>query len=367
MPRHLIDLDTVSMDELNEILTMASMIKKKPEYFTDSCHGKVLATLFYEPSTRTQMSFQTAMLRLGGRTIGFDNPGNTSVSKGESLKDTIRVVSNYADIIAMRHPLEGAAKAASMFSRSPVINAGDGGHLHPTQTLTDLFTLKQTKGGLNNLTIGLCGDLKNGRTVHSLIKTMCRFSGNSFVLISTPELTVPPYIRTVMDEAGCQYTFCDNLAEAISMIDVLYMTRIQQERFESREAYEAQKGVFVLDTEKLKKAKYGLKILHPLPRVDEIAIEVDDDPRAVYFDQTEYGMYARMALILHMLDGTTRKLDPRPEENTDLRCPNPRCVTTAETYLPRLVIPGREGHCCEYCDHEMANAQRKVLQRPEKI
>ena len=367
MPRHLIDLDTIALEELREILFMACMIMKKPEYYTDSCHGKVMATLFYEPSTRTQMSFQTAMLRLGGRTIGFDNPVNSSVSKGESLKDTIRVVSNYADIIALRHPREGAARAASMFSRSPVINAGDGGHLHPTQTLTDVFTLMQTKGGLDNLTIGLCGDLKNGRTVHSLIKTMCRFSGNSFVLISTPELGVPDYIRTIMEEAGCRFTVCDNLADAIGLVDVLYMTRIQRERFESEEAYEAQKGVFVLDMEKLKRAKYGLKILHPLPRVDEIAVEVDDDPRAVYFDQTEYGMYARMALILHMLDAPSRTLDPRPESNTDLSCPNPRCVTVTEPYLPKLVIPGRQGHCCEYCEHEMSHAQRNVIVKPEKI
>ena len=348
--RHLIDLDTLALDELQDILSMASAIMKKPEYFTDSCHGKVMATLFYEPSTRTQMSFQTAMLRLGGRTIGFDNPVNSSVAKGESLKDTIRVVSNYADIIAIRHPLEGAARAAAMFSRSPVINAGDGGHLHPTQTLTDVFTLQKTKGTLENLVIGLCGDLKNGRTVHSLIKTMCRFKGNSFVLISTPELTVPPYIRQVMEQMGCRYSFCESLEEAIGEIDVLYMTRIQRERFASEEEYDRQKGVFVLDEKKLMRAKYGLKILHPLPRVDEIAVEVDDDPRAAYFDQTEYGMYARMSLILHMLDGATRELDPRPDPNTDKACPNERCVTAAEPYLPKLFLKSDDGERCEYCE-----------------
>lgn len=348
----LIDLDQYSIPELMEILQIARIIKRKPEYYQDSCHGRVMATLFYEPSTRTQMSFQTAMLRLGGKIIGFDNPNNSSVSKGESLKDTIRVVSNYADIIALRHPLEGSARAASMFASCPLINAGDGGHLHPTQTLTDLFTLSETKGTLEHLTVGLCGDLLNGRTVHSLIKTLCRFRGNRFVLISTEELTVPRYIKEIMDQASCAYTQCGSLTEAIGDIDVLYMTRIQRERFANQEEYERQKGVFILDAEKLKRAKYGLKILHPLPRVDEIAVEVDDDPRAVYFDQTEYGMYARMALILTMLDGSEKRFDARPESNTTRPCTNPRCITQTEAYLPRLAHKDRRYSVCEYCEHE---------------
>ena len=222
------------------------------------------------------MSFQTAMLRLGGKTIGFDNPMNSSVAKGESLKDTITIVSGYADIIAMRNPVEGAAKAASLYSSVPVINAGDGGHLHPTQTLTDIVTLHNEKGRLNHLKIGLCGDLKNGRTVHSLIKTMSHFEGNSFVLISTPELSVPDYIKEIMINSGCEFTESQNLKESISDLDVLYMTRIQQERFSSKEEYEAQKGVYVLDAEKMALAKEDMIVLHPLPRVDEIPFDLDE-------------------------------------------------------------------------------------------
>lgn len=349
--RHLIDLDSLSVEEIGKILDLAKIIMDKPAYFADSCHGKLMATLFYEPSTRTQMSFQSAMLKLGGKLIGFSDPDNSSVSKGESLKDTISVVSNYADIIVTRHPLEGTAKAAGMFSKVPVINAGDGGHMHPTQTLTDLFTLLSTSGRLDNLVVGLCGDLKNGRTVHSLIKTLCRYSGNKFVLISTPELALPDYIKEIMKKSGCEYIEKPTLDDAIGDIDVLYMTRIQQERFESPEAYNKQKGVFVLDSEKLKKAKYGLRILHPLPRVDEIDYEVDDDPRAVYFAQTEYGMYARMALILHMLDGSKKMLDPRPESNSDKVCGNPKCITHSEAYLPKLFTKTDKGFICEYCEH----------------
>ncbi len=344
--RHLIDLGDVETEELMEILTMARAIMKNPGYYSDSCHAKVMGTLFYEPSTRTRMSFEAAMLRLGGSVIGFNDPQNSSVSKGESLKDTITMVGNYADIIAMRHYEEGAAKAAAMFSRVPIINAGDGGHLHPTQTLTDVFTLMETKGTLEGLTIGMCGDLKYGRTVHSLIKTMSRFKGSRFVLISTPELTVPDYIKTVMEEHGCEYIQSDSLEKEIGGLDVLYMTRIQQERFASVEEYNRQKGVFILDGEKLKKAKYGIRILHPLPRVDEISYEVDDDPRAVYFKQSEYGLYARMALILHILEGREKKLDPRPESNSTQVCRNEKCITQTEQYLPKLFSEGK----CEYCE-----------------
>lgn len=349
--RHLIDLDSLSLEEIGKILSLAKTIMDNPEYFTDSCHGRLMATLFYEPSTRTQMSFQSAMLKLGGKLIGFSDPDNSSVAKGESLKDTISVVSNYADLIVTRHPLEGTAKAAAMFSRVPVINAGDGGHLHPTQTLTDLFTLLSSSGRLDHLTVGLCGDLKNGRTVHSLIKTLCRYSGNKFVLISTPELSLPDYVKDIMKEHDCEYIQKNSLDEAISDIDVLYMTRIQAERFESIEEYNKQKGIFVLDSKKLKKAKYGLKILHPLPRVDEIDYDVDDDPRAVYFAQTEYGMYARMALILHMLDGSKKQLDPRPDPNSDKVCSNPKCITHSETYLPKLFTKTDKCYICEYCEH----------------
>ena len=353
--KHLIDLEYMTNEELQQTIRLAGVIKDKPDIYKHACDGKIMATLFYEPSTRTQMSFQTAMLRLGGRTIGFDDPMNSSVAKGENIKDTITVISSYADIIAMRHPVEGSAKAASHYSSVPLINCGDGGHYHPTQTLTDVVTLSYEKGRLNNLKIGLCGDLLNGRTVHSLIKTMCRFEGNSFVLISTKELSVPQYIKDVMDKSNCKYTEVNNLKDAIGDIDVLYMTRIQRERFASEEEYEKQKGIFVLDKEKLSLAKKDMIILHPLPRVDEIAIEVDDDPRACYFKQAEYGMYGRMALILLLL----REEDAFSFETVDpdfdkcLKCNNEKCIKNVpmESYLPDLTYE-KDGHTyCDYCDH----------------
>lgn len=349
--KHLIDLESLSTEELMEIIELANMIMDKPRDYADSCRGKILATLFYEPSTRTQMSFKTAMLRLGGSLIGFDNPQNSSVSKGESLKDTITVVGGYADIIAIRHQLEGTARAASLYSAAPIINAGDGGHLHPTQTLTDVVTLYNEKGTLDNMCIGLCGDLKNGRTVHSLIKTMSHFKGNRFVLISTPELSVPQYIKDIMNSSGCRHVEVPSLAEALPMLDVLYMTRIQRERFKSPEEYEKQKGVFVLDSEKMKLARKDMKILHPLPRVDEIAEEVDYDDRAKYFIQTVYGMYARMALILKMLENADRKPMPRRIDTHAVRCCNPNCITSVESYLPKIFRPlGGDMLQCKYCE-----------------
>ena len=347
--RHLIDLSDLTVSEWEEILSLAGDIRERTDDYYGCCRGKILATLFYEPSTRTQMSFQTAMLRLGGRIIGFDNPGNSSVAKGETIKDTVRVVSGYADIIAMRHPTAGAALAASLYSRVPIINAGDGGHLHPTQTLTDLVTLRQEKGTLSHLCIGLCGDLKNGRTVHSLIKAMSRFPGNSFVLISTPHLGIPQYIKDYLSAAGCRWQEIDNLAQAIPLLDVLYMTRIQRERFDSPEEYERQKGVYVLDKFKMKRAKKDLIVLHPLPRVDEITQEVDDDPRAKYFEQTEYGLYARMALILKMLKGDKKHLSPVPHGEDEL-CSNPHCITHAEPYLPRTFRKSGDILVCDYCE-----------------
>lgn len=347
--RHLIDLTDFSVQEWEEITRLACDIRKRTDDFYGVCKGKILATLFYEPSTRTQMSFQTAMLRLGGRIIGFDNPNNSSVSKGETLKDTVRVVSGYADIIAMRHPIAGAAKAASLYSRVPVINAGDGGHLHPTQTLTDLVTLRNEKGTFSGLCIGMCGDLKNGRTVHSLIKTMALFPNNRFVLVSTPNLGIPSYIKDYLSGAGCDWMEINNLAEAMPMMDVLYMTRIQRERFTSQDEYEQQKGVYVLDKEKMKQAKKDLVVLHPLPRVDEITQDVDDDPRAKYFEQTEYGLYARMALITKMLEGDRKHLNT-VSAGSDHRCSNPHCITNQELYLPRYFKKGGDLLECEYCD-----------------
>lgn len=347
--RHLIDITDLSPGEWEDITRLACDIGDHLDEYYGVCRGKILATLFYEPSTRTQMSFQTAMLRLGGRIIGFDNPANSSVSKGESLKDTIRVVSGYADIIAMRHPVAGSALAASLYSRVPVINAGDGGHLHPTQTLTDMVTLRREKGRFDRLCIGLCGDLKNGRTVHSLIRAMSAFPGNSFVLISTPDLGIPPYIKDYLSAAGCAFAEMDNLSDAMPLLDVLYMTRIQRERFASPAEYERQKGVFVLDAPKMKRAKKDLVVLHPLPRVDEITVEVDDDPRAKYFEQTEYGLYARMALMVRMLEGEGKRLAPVPAGQSHA-CGNPHCITHQEPYLPPLFEKAGDLLVCRYCE-----------------
>lgn len=350
MLNHIIDLELLSFSDLQEIISLSKKIMNNPEKYSEACKGKIMGTLFYEPSTRTQMSFQTAMLRLGGSIIGFDDPMNSSVAKGESLKDTIKVISGYADIIAMRHPLEGSAKGASLYSDVPVINAGDGGHLHPTQTLTDVVTLHNEKGRLNHLTIGLCGDLKNGRTVHSLIKTMSHFEGNKFVLISTKELGVPKYVKDIMDEQGCEYKEVTTLQEAIPELDVLYMTRIQRERFASEKEYEAQKGVFVLDSEKLALGKEDLKVLHPLPRVDEIAVEVDDDPRCIYFKQAVYGMYARMALILLTLQDAKYTYSRGRIVIDEKGCTNPKCITHSEPYMPKEFKIKGKNLVCEYCD-----------------
>lgn len=349
--KDLIDLDQLSAPDLRDIVKLAGIIKENPSYYIDNCHGNIMATLFYEPSTRTQMSFQTAMLRLGGKLIGFDDPGNSSVSKGESLKDTIRVISNYADVLVIRNAFEGAALAASLYAKCPVINAGDGGHLHPTQTLTDLVTLIFEKGGLSGLTIGLCGDNKNGRTVHSLIKCLAKQKNNRFVLISTPQLQVPAYIIECLEQNNCTYTMSKSLEDSIAQLDVLYMTRIQKERFATPEEYEAQRGVFVLDTHKLALAKKDLCIMHPLPRVDEIAIAVDDDPRAKYFEQTQYGVYARMALIIKMLENRRVAVPAKLENTHDAKCANMRCITQVEDYLPRLFTENQGKLVCQYCEH----------------
>lgn len=350
IPKHIIDLEDLSVEDIRRIAENANAIRQKPQDYADACHGKIMATLFYEPSTRTQMSFKTAMLRLGGTLIGFDNPNSSSVAKGESLKDTITVVSGYADIIAMRHPSEGAAKAASLYSHVPVINAGDGGHLHPTQTLTDIVTLYNERGSLENMCIGLCGDLKNGRTVHSLIKTMSHFPNNRFILISTAELGVPQYIKDILNAAGCEYTEISSLKEAIPYLDVLYMTRIQRERFASEEDYQKQKGVYVLDRDKLQYGKKDLKILHPLPRVDEIDYEIDEDERAKYFIQTVYGVYARMALIMELLKNPDHAQAPKLLSTHPAVCSNPRCITHSEPYLPHIFRESGDMLLCNYCD-----------------
>lgn len=292
-----------SKEELEQIFELASQIISNPEKYSHLCDGKILATLFYEPSTRTRFSFEAAMMRLGGKILGFSEPNSSSVSKGETLADTIRIVSIYSDIIAMRHPMEGSAKVASMYSSVPVINAGDGGHQHPTQTLTDLLTIKSLKGSLDNHVIGICGDLKYGRTVQSLITAMTRYNNIKFVLISPKELGIPQYIREeILEKNNIEFREVEKLEDVIEELDVLYMTRIQKERFFNEDEYLRLKDSYILDEEKMKLAKKDMIVMHPLPRVNEIAVEVDSDSRAAYFKQAEFGMYVRMALIAKLLE-----------------------------------------------------------------
>lgn len=300
--RHLISPLDFSVEELDDLLDLASDIEKNPDKYKEACKGKKIATLFYEPSTRTRLSFEAAMINLGGCVLGFSSADSSSASKGESVSDTIRIISCYADICAMRHPKEGAPLVAASKSSIPVINAGDGGHQHPTQTLTDLMTIRSLKGRLNNLTIGLCGDLKFGRTVHSLINALLRYENISFVLISPPELRVPEYIRENLTKAGAPFKEVTKLEDVMSDLDILYMTRVQKERFFNEEDYIRMKDSYILDKRKMELAKDDMLVLHPLPRVNEISVEVDDDPRAVYFKQVQYGVYVRMALILTLLE-----------------------------------------------------------------
>ncbi len=301
--KHLLNPLDFSVTELEDLLKLANAIEAEPQKYAHACEGKKLAACFYEPSTRTRLSFESAMLNLGGSVIGFASGDNSSAAKGESVSDTIRVISCYADICAIRHPKEGAALVASSRSSIPVINAGDGGHQHPTQTLTDLLTIYSLKGHFDHLKVGLCGDLKFGRTVHSLIEALIRYPGIEFVLISPEELRVPGYIREdVLDANQIPYKEVERLEDALSQLDILYMTRVQKERFFNEEDYIRMKDFYILDKAKMKLAPKDMLVLHPLPRVNEISVEVDDDPRAVYFRQAQYGVYVRMALILTLLD-----------------------------------------------------------------
>ena len=300
--RHVMSPLDFTTDELEQLFDLAADIEKNPQKYAHKCDGKKLATCFYEPSTRTRLSFESAMINLGGQVIGFSDAGSSSASKGESVSDTIRVISCFADICAMRHPKEGAPMVAAAHSRIPVINAGDGGHQHPTQTLTDLLTIRSLKGRLDHFTIGLCGDLKFGRTVHSLIKTMARCQNIRFVLISPEELRVPDYIiNDVLEANGIEYKETRSLEEVMPELDILYMTRVQKERFFNEEDYIRLKNSYVLTKEKMGLAKPDMAVLHPLPRVNEIALDVDDDPRAAYFEQVQNGVYVRMALIMTLL------------------------------------------------------------------
>ncbi|MCI8410324.1 MAG: aspartate carbamoyltransferase [Lachnospiraceae bacterium] len=300
--KHVISPLDLTVQELEDILTLAEDMIAAPDKYKEICHGKKLATLFYEPSTRTRLSFEAAMMNLGGNVLGFSSADSSSASKGESVADTIRVISGYADICAMRHPKEGAPLVAAQYSSIPVINAGDGGHNHPTQTLTDLLTIKKLKGRLDNLTIGVCGDLKFGRTVHSLIRAMIRYENIRFIMISPEELRIPDYLKKeVLDAQNIPYNEVSVLEPVMPELDLLYMTRVQRERFFNEEDYIRLKDSFILDSKKMKLAREDMLVLHPLPRVNEISTEVDEDPRAVYFEQAKYGVYVRMALIMTLL------------------------------------------------------------------
>ena len=347
--RHLIDFGDLSREEWDELYQRADKIISAPEDYIDVCRGRVSCNLFYEPSTRTNFSFQTAMLRLGGSVFGFADPKSSSVAKGETLKDTIKMVSGYADVIVMRTPWEGAAKAASLYSDVPVVNAGDGGHMHPTQTMADLTTITRLLGHVDGITIGLCGDLKYGRTVHSLIKALAKFKNIRFYLIAPRDLAIPEYLRQFMRENNMPFTEVTGLEPVIPQLDVLYMTRIQRERFVDPLEYERCRGIYVLTRAKLQRAKRDMLVLHPLPRVDEIADDVDDDPRAAYFRQARFGMFVRMALLMD-LARQPRQTPPPVELGKGRVCRNPNCITRTEGYLPPLVKDNGGAPCCGYCD-----------------
>ena len=355
--RSLIDITDFSVEELNDLIDVACDISENPQKSQDACRGKKLATLFFEPSTRTRLSFEAAMLELGGSVIGFSEASSSSASKGESMADTAKILSCYADIMAIRHPKEGAPYVAAKNATIPVINAGDGGHCHPTQTLADLLTIYRENGRFDGLTVGCCGDLKYGRTVHSLLAALTRYENIKVVLISPEELQLPEYMkRDVLEKNGISYVEVTSLEEAIGQLDVLYMTRIQRERFDDPQAYERLKDSYVLDTEKMAAAKSTMRVLHPLPRVNEISVKVDDDPRAAYFRQALNGKYMRMALILKLLQDAKDGKQMIPEQNVitgELFCDNPRCISATEQELDHVfkVVNETTGECrCIYCE-----------------
>ena len=353
--KNLNGIEDFTKEEIDELIEVSKDISKNMKKYSKKCEGKILATLFFEPSTRTRLSFESAMCSLGGKVIGFSSAQNSSTAKGESLADTIQVVSRYCDVIAMRHPNDGAAYVATQNSKVPIINAGDGGHNHPTQTLLDLLTISKEKGRLDNLTIGLCGDLKYGRTVHSLVVAFSRYKNIKFVLISPDELKMPEYIKKdVMEKNGIEYVETDNLENSLADLDILYMTRIQQERFENKDEFERLKDVYVLDKSKLKNAKEDMCILHPLPRVNEIAVEVDDDPRARYFDQAENGRFMRMAIIMKLL--AEKDTVNQEQENVVAikdKCLNKRCISNVQRGLKSLITLVDGEKKCRYCENEI--------------
>lgn len=356
--RNLIGIEDFSKDEIDKLIEISKDIMSNRAKYSEKCKGKILAALFFEPSTRTRLSFESAMLSLGGSVLGFSSASNTSTSKGESLADTIKVVSGYSDIIAMRHPKEGAPLVASMNSSVPIINAGDGGHNHPTQTLLDLLTISKEKGHIDNLTVGLCGDLKFGRTVHSLVTALSLYKNIKFVFISPDELKMPEYIKTeILAKKGLKYTETDSLEKSLPDLDVLYMTRIQRERFSDMEEYERLKDVYILNKQKLESAKSNLSILHPLPRVNEISVDVDEDERACYFRQAENGRYMRMAIILKLLEEQNLAITDNhfkdANEDNIRKCKNPMCITSVERGLKQYVVSSNEKYRCKFCEHEI--------------
>lgn len=349
--RHLINIDDVSLPWWEDLYKLCCDIIDRPGDFRLSGSGRVMASLFFEPSTRTNFSFQSAMMRLGGSVFGFSEPGATSTAKGETLADTVRMMSSYADTIVIRSPYEGAAMAASLFSDVPIINAGDGGHHHPTQTLADLTTIAQKRGGIGDLNIGICGDLLNGRTVHSLVLALSKFQNVNFFLVSPRELSIPDYMLAHLKRQKQKYIEITSLESTLPQLDVLYMTRIQRERFADPGDYERLKNSYVLNRRKLQAAKKDCLVMHPLPRLDEIARDVDEDPRAVYFQQARYGMFIRMALLLKM--SYLERILPAPvRTNTRFKCVNPKCITQTETYLPALAS-ATDSDSCAYCDKKM--------------
>lgn len=355
--RHLIDPSYLSMEETEKLLDLADDISANPDKYCHKCDGKILATLFFEPSTRTRLSFESAMMRLGGKVLGFSSANSSSASKGETVADTVRVVSNYADIIAMRHPNDGAAYRAAQFSKIPVINAGDGGHHHPTQTLTDLLTIRRRHKRLDNLTIGFCGDLKYGRTVHSLVKALVNFKGNHFVFISPDELKLPEYIKEeYLKKSDCTFEEVTDLTAVMPELDILYMTRIQKERFSDLDEYNRLKDSYILSPKQMELAKKDMAVLHPLPRVNEITMDVDADERAMYFTQAGNGVLVRMALMLSLLgmadlDLSVQKKDTDVKVEISGACKNQRCISNFEEATEPLYVKGENGKIrCKFCD-----------------
>lgn len=355
--RHLIDPLYLSVQETEELLDLADDICENMDKYSHKCDGKILATLFFEPSTRTRLSFESAMLRLGGKVLGFSSASSSSASKGESVADTVRVIDCYADIIAMRHPKEGTAFRAAQYSTKPVINAGDGGHHHPTQTLTDLMTIRRRHGRLDNLVVGFCGDLKYGRTVHSLVKALSRYKGNHFVFISPKELEIPRYIiEEYLSKSECTFEEITDLSNAMPKLDILYMTRIQRERFDDIEEYERLKNSYILSPKQMNLANEKMAVLHPLPRVNEITLEVDDDERAKYFEQAGNGVYVRMALIMSLLGMGKLDINKKEENNDvvvhmDCCCKNNKCITNIEDETKPVFVKGENGRVrCKFCD-----------------